>query len=245
MLHVALAAFMALMQQHFLYSGLGGVIAAVVGGIIAAVVARANKRSAPTPAPIPQPTPDRERQAPSGGYGQPAPPTSPARRLYAGPIAFTEPTSPQHEDDDAAPLSTPPTPDDAQSSPAPQSLPIMPSNDRLIADWREREAAPLFQPHSTLWNRKPFARPDSFGLGAASSDEQTAPPVWHVGSVLASDRTDEAASLSPEPPTAQTPLWSTWLHTPATDALSADASAPESTPESHAPIWPSYLRAEE
>jgi hypothetical protein len=173
MLHVAAAAFSALMQQHFVSSGLGGVIAAVVGGVIAAVVARANKRSAPTPAPVPQPAPDRERHEPSGGYGQPAPPTSPARRLHAGPIVFTEPTPPQQEDNDATPPSTPLTPEAPLSSAEPTSLPIIPSNDRLIADGHEREATPLFQPHSTLWHRKPFVGPESLTPDAASSDEQT------------------------------------------------------------------------
>ncbi len=170
MLHVAAAAFSALMQQHFVSSGLGGVIAAVVGGVIATVVARANKRSAPTPAPAPQPTPERERHEPSGGYGKPAPPTSSARRLHAGPIVFTEPTSPQQEDD-AIPPSTPLTPDAPSSSTEPTSLPMNPSNDRLIADGRERESTPLFQPHSTLWNRKPFAPADALDLDAPSTDE--------------------------------------------------------------------------
>lgn len=158
MLHVAAAAFSALMQQHFVSSGLGGVIAAVVGGVIATVVARANKRSAPTPAPASQPTPERERHAPSGGYGQPAPPTSPARRLHAGPIVFTEPTPSQQEDDDGASTpSTPLNPDTPSSSAEPTSLPMM--------------SSPLFQPHSTLWNRKPFAPSDSLDFDAPSTDE--------------------------------------------------------------------------
>jgi hypothetical protein len=274
MWHATMAALAALLQQHLLFDGLGGVITAVVGGVIAAVVMRANKRNAARPAPIAQPAPDSRRSTPPASYGDYAPPTSPARRLYSGPIVLSEPTPPQSAADDeehtpsaslfnpdAIVTGVPVEPSDLLAVAPHATAPILRSNSSIVAAWRDQAAATPSNTsiiHTALWSRTLFGRPeldDMLSTSYATSATMAAPPIWHMGFVGAGQR--EASVESPplaammEPPLGQpAPIWASWLHTPVASPLGAteghlrDELTAEAASEPEPPIWPSFLRPE-
>lgn len=229
--------------QRLAFSGLGGVIAAVVGGVIAAIAARTSKRAA-TPAPSARPAPNPERHTPSGGFGESAPPVSAARRLYGGPIPGSEPTESQPDEEVSTSLD-----DDMSSSEETPSSMVLRSPSSLIADWQAREAPAEHPPHSTLWNHHPFLRsmiPAEAQHGERGDALET--PIWSVGFMRAGER---AFTVEPESPAAlatqSTPVLSTWLYASAS-ALPADTEPrldtrlAEAAPETEAPLWSTYLR---
>ena len=268
MWHSATAAAVALLQEpHLLVGGLGGVIAVIVGGVVSVITLRNARRTVAQPAPSPQPAPASRRQAPPIGYGEPAPPTSPSRRLYSGPITLQEPPLPQpaqDESESAEPaestsLFNPDVfsgadaqPDDPFAGPTFNASSALRSTRSLAAEWRA-QSAPLPAPHLThapIWNRAPFAKPDS-ALDtrdplAIETEATIVPPVWRAGylSERLAGVPAELATPPAEPLTTFAPIWASWLR----PALAAEnASLPDTSPateaiESEPPIWSSFLR---
>lgn len=257
MWHSATAAAVALLQEpHLLVGGLGGVIAVIVGGVVSVITLRNARRSVAQPAPSPQPAPASRRHAPPIGYGESAPPTSPARRLYSGPITLQEPPSPQPAQDEPAsaepPESSEPTestslfnpdifsgadiqPGDPFAGPSFTPSSTLRSARSLAAEWRA-QAAPLPPEHLThapIWNSAPFARPES-ALDAkdplvAEMEASIAPPIWRVGylSERFADAPAEQLESTAEPLATAAPIWSSWLR-PANSA--EEVSPPDTFP---------------
>lgn len=274
MWHSVTAAAVALVQQHLFVGGLGGIIAVIAGGIASIGVIRSAKRNTARPAPSPQPAPVSRRPTPSGGFGESAPPTSPARRLHPGPISLSEPSQPQtpgqeqqEQQEQAEPLgalfdpdlfSASSEPDVAQESALPEArlvwAPVLRPISSLASEWRS-QAAPLPEhTHAPIWNTAPFVFPvvasqmdDVGGLGSLSFD----PPIWRAGYL--SERLRPATApleASEAPHTTSTPIWPSWLRAPERAEHIGGAGtarlpdAPTDQDATNAPIWPSYLRPE-
>lgn len=268
MWHSALAAAGATMQYHLFVGGLGGVITVVVGGIISAIAIRNAKRTAVRPATNAEPAPAARRPAPPVSYGEPAPPTSPARRLHPGPISLSEPPSPQPDENKATPASmfnpdlfssNDARPDVTLAELAKTPPPVLRPHRSLAEEWRAN-AAPAPGPdltHAPIWNRSPFARPaalpDASGETPLVFESAAAvePPIWRIGSISQrlsfASAPSEMAAPSVESFTTPAPIWPSWLR----PSAAAEDAAQRLTPpagdagdggESDPPIWPSFLR---
>lgn len=238
------------LQQHLLFGGLGEAIAVIVGGVVSVIALHRAKRSAVRPAPAPRPAPASQRNAAPPAYGEPAPPTTPDRRLHPGPISLSAPTPPHarkggDEDDDAAPgvatsLFSPEIiilgdePDNA-ASPAPRAAPpVLRPLGQLSAEWRAQSSlaslsASAFDPEfplasAPIWNHAPFARPVSVARLtldlAPDAGAAIPPPIWR-------------APIFAEPPETLAPL--------ASRDLAAVAPETPEMAETRAPIWASPI----
>lgn len=229
-------------EQHLFIGGLGGVIA-VVGGVISVITLRATRRST-RPAVLPRAAePDRPASS-RPAYGEPAPPTSPARRLHPGPVSLSAPTRPDGPDDDHPHISTslfdPDLHGAGPSEPEPETLaelrgapPVLRPSSHFSAAWRAQvtpaqESEPA---HAPIWQRSSFLQPGDGarvaldGVSAPASDLMSAPPIW---------RTAGASALFgvSSPTEAQAP-------THADPAAPTEEAAHIAT---SAPIWSSWLR---
>lgn len=244
------ASAVALLQQHMLVSGLGGVIAVIVGGAVSIIAMRANRRTAARPATNPQPAPASHRPSTPPVYGIPAPPTSPSRRLHPGPISLGAPAKPERDDDERVSTSlfnpdifagAQAEPEEtlaelsATAMPSASSVPLLRSASSIAAEWRA-QATPTPTPIPTpapIWSQSPLARFGANGDApvAPVAPEMTvasAPPVWR--SLSAHMDAAEPASLDPAAPASLTtsdtlavhaPIWQSRLH-------ALDAAAPAS-----------------
>lgn len=258
----------ALVSDHLMLGGLGGVITVIVGGIASVIAWRSSKRAvarpAPSPAPSPEARPVSRRAAPPIGYGESAPPTSPARRLYPGPISMRGATPPQPEpaqDENASQASffNPDLLSSASTEEPPFVAPVWRSNSAIMEEWRAQEhPTPDVMPlHRPFWTSVSLTRASAIAdLGASYlGDEaplpidpslQIEPPIWDSGFrgarvQLASLSTD-ALELGDAPMSA--PVWTSHgapSALPGADySIPADAVADEDAIECEPPIWSSF-----
>lgn len=232
MLESAIAPVGALISDHLMLGGLGGVITVIVGGIATVIAWRGSKRAVARPAPNPEAPPAIRRAAPPRGYGESAPPTSPARRLHPGPITMSGVTHPRPEPapDENASATSLFNPDLLSNNIAteepPFTAPVWRTNSEIVAELRAQDlptpdALPLHRP---FWTTASLTR-------ASAIPDLTAIP----------DLADEAPlpfdpSLVIEPP-----VWSTGFGSARVRlaSLSADALGAAEEPMS-APVWPSH-----
>lgn len=230
-------------EQHLFVGGLGGVIA-VIGGIISIITFRANRRGAARPAIVPRAAEPDHPSSVRPAYAEPAPPTSPARRLHPGPISMSAPKRPDGSDDDRPHISTSLFDPDLQvGAPTGQETetlaelrdapPILRPSSYFSAAWRA-QTAPIQESepaHAPIWNRSPFLRPESAtqhmlnGAASPTSDLMSAPPVWRTSGARA--------------------LFGLSSSTDAQTTAQADSRATTETPAQYtsaAPVWSSWLR---
>lgn len=214
--------------QHLFVGELGGVIA-VVGGIISIITLRATRRAA-RPAVIPRAAEPDPPSSTRPVYAEPAPPTSPARRLHPGPISLSAPTTPNGADDERPHVSTslfdPDLHISAPTEPEAETLaelggapPILRTSSHFSAAWRA-QATPIQETdptHTPIWHRSPFLQTGSaarLALDGAStsstSDLLSAPPIWRSAGTSAlfglASPTDAQASAQAAPgATSETP----------------------------------------
>lgn len=257
MWHSATAAAVALLQQHLFFGGLGGVIAVIVGGVVSVITLRNANRSAARPAPIPSPAPASRRPTTPASYGEPAPPTSPARRLHPGSIAMREPTSPTPASEDAEPSANLFDPD-LFSTGSGGSSHALRARASLASEWRAQAEPIPDVTHAPVWNTTPFGGPDTSIDIPVNVEPLPAidPPIWRAGylgeRLRLTDTPMESAALPMEQSLlAPPPVWSSWLRPPDgaplfNDAMEARQFDTPATDEraTHPPIWPSYLRPE-
>jgi hypothetical protein len=256
-------------QQRLLFGGLGGIIAVIVGGVVSVGAIRNSRRRVAQPAPSAQPAPASRRPAARPTYGEPAPPTSPARRLHPGPVSLSAPVTPRHDGDEeagaevGASLFNPDVfaskrdePEDSLAELATlAAVPLLRPTSSIAAEWRA-QATPLpasSLTHAPIWNRAPFARPDTPTAApiAFEMSATIAPPVWPLS--LASAPTVAPAQPGAESFTSLTshvPVWDHWLRAssaPTSASVADEARLPEALggeadAEPEPPIWPSFLR---
>lgn len=231
------------LQQHLLFGGLGEAIAVIVGGVVSVIALRKAKRAAVRPAPAPRPAPASQRNAAPPAYGEPAPPTTPDRRLHPGPISLSAPTPPPARnggDDEQRGIATSlfnpeifqeMLGDDlaiaASPSPQPSAPPVLRPLGQLSAEWRAQSSssspldpAPRLSSHlasAPIWNHTPFARPTSavrLALDLAPEvSAAMAPPIWRTSITAEPTTLAELAEVAPAP------IWASWLGaSPATEA---------------------------
>lgn len=224
------------LQQHLLFGGLGEAIAVIVGGVVSVIALRKAKRAAVRPAPAPRPAPTHPRDAAPPAYGEPAPPTTPDRRLHPGPISLSAPTPPpaRHDGDDeqrgiATSLFNPEIfqemlqRDDPVIAPSPSLQPSAPPVLRplgqLSAEWRAQSSsssppdpASRLSSHrasTPIWNHAPFARPTSevrLALDLAPEVSAAMAPPIWRTSITA-----EPTTLAALAEAAPAPIWASWL----------------------------------
>ncbi len=254
----------ALVSDHLMLGGLGGVITVIVGGIASVIAWRSSKRAVARPAPSPEARPVSRRAAPPIGYGEPAPPTSPARRLHPGPISMRGATPPQPEpaqDENAsqASLFNPDLLPHTSAEGPSYVAPVWRSNSAIMEEWRAQEhPTPDIMPlHRPFWTSASLTRPSAIAdLGASYLGAEAPltidpslplePPVWDSGfrgaRVRLASMSTDALELGDTPMSA--PVWTS--HGPpsalpgADYSIPADAVADEDAIECEPPIWSSF-----